>query len=208
MKTTIYSKIYTASLPRLLFLLFFAMTLLPNSCRKEDDEVIPQPKVYAEENPLAAFLIASGFTKVVETVNSGYYESAIVFAPTVNGKINAVTLRIPDVATNVRVTIWDNATKAVIQTILIDVSSSHTTVTKSIDPLNVEKDKEYMISMNTNDWFENGKPAGGDATYPITVGNIKFLGYRWGSGGTQKYPINSSSSYTAGDVSFIFQQVE
>lgn len=208
MKHLFYSKFLKTTLPKWMFISVLSVTLLPTSCRKDDKEDILPPKMYAEENPLTPFLLAAEFTKVIETLNSGDYESGLTFSPLVKGKINAVTLKIPDVASNVRVTIWDATTKAPIRTILLDVTSSHTTVTKTIDPLILEKDKEYMISMNTNDWFENRKSAGGSAVYPITGGNIKFLNYKWKSGTAQVFPTNISTSYTAGDVSFVFQQVD
>lgn len=209
MKHFFYSKFLKTILPRLLFISLLSLTLLPTSCRKDDEEdVVPLAKVYAEENPLAAFYVASGMTKIIDKVNSGYYESAIVFSPNVKGKINAVTLKIPDVATNTRVTIWDYDSKAVLRTILIDVTSSHTTFTKAIEPLNLEKDKQYMISMNTNDWFQNKKPDGSYADYPVVAGNIKFLGCKWSGGSAQVFPTVNALNFNAGDVSFVFQQVD
>lgn len=150
----------------------------------------------------------AGFTTTSNFINSGSYEFGLVFSPTVKGKITAITAQLPDVNTSLKVTIWDYTTKAVIDTQIINVASANTLVTKEIAAIPVEKDKKYMITMNSNDWYKRNKPDNTDATYPITAGNIKFLEYRWVSGTTQVFPTNVSLNYNGGDLSFNFQQVD
>ncbi|PQA92875.1 hypothetical protein B0A69_11930 [Chryseobacterium shigense] len=181
---------------------------LITSCSKEEDEPVPQPVVYAEENPLAKYHENAGFTMTTNFINSGNYEFGLVFSPNVKGKINAITIRLPDLNPNLKVTIWDYTSKTVLRTEMMNVSASNTLFTKAIAELPLEKDKKYMITMNSNDWYKKTKPDNSNAVYPITAGNIKFLEYRWLSTSSQVFPTNISLDYNGGDLSFNFQQVE
>ena len=184
--------------------LFLCLTLAVSNCRKDDNE--PAPIVYAEESPLAAYITNSGFVSTANNVNFGSYEFGLVFSPNVNGKIKAITAQIPDINANLRITIWDFDTQAILRTETVNVSAANTVITKSISELALVKDKKYLISMNSNDWYNRTKSGGGAATYPITAGNIKITDYLWKSGSTQTFPTNSDATYYAGDVNFIFQQ--
>jgi len=172
------------------------------SCKKE--------KTHAEENPLEKYYELTGFNTKTIAQNAGWYESSLAFSPLVKGKINALTIKIPDVNSALKVTIWDYDTKAALRTETIEVAAANTQVVKSITPLSLEKDKKYIISMNSNDWYIMKKPDGSDATYPLTAGNIKFIEYRWvdAVSGTPKFPTIISHNYNAGDLSFVFQQTE
>lgn len=183
--------------------LFLFLTLAVSNCRKDDD---PAPIVHPEENPLAAYLTTAGFSNTSNFINSGDYEFGLVFSPNVNGKIKAITAQLPDINSSVRVSIWDYDTQAVIRTEVVNVSAANTLITKSIAELPLIKDKKYLISMNSNDWYDRTKPGGTAATYPITAGNIKFIQYLWKSGASQIFPTNIDPSYYAGDLSFVFQQ--
>lgn len=184
--------------------LFLFLTLAITSCRKDDDE--PAPIIYPEENPIAAYITSAGFSTTSNFINSGDYEFGLVFSPNVNGKIKAITAKLPDSNTNLRVTIWDYDTQAVLRTEVVNVSAANTTITKAITELALVKDKKYLISMNSNDWYNRTRPGGTSATYPISSGNIKFTQYLWKSGATQTFPTNIDDSYYAGDLSFVFQQ--
>lgn len=184
--------------------LFLFLTLAVSNCRKDDDE--PEPIVYAEENPLAAYITNSGFSNSSNFVNSLDYEFGLVFSPNVNGKIKAITAQLPDTNANLRVTIWDFDTQAVLRTEVVNVSAANTLITKAIAEMPLVKDKKYLISMNSNDWYNREKPGGAATTYPITAGNIKFTGYLWKSGISQIFPTNVDATYYAGDLSFTFQQ--
>ncbi|MBC8643664.1 DUF4082 domain-containing protein [Flavobacterium lindanitolerans] len=107
-----------------------------------------------------------------------------------------------------KVTIWDYTTKEVLKTETVNVATANTLVTHPITDLALEKDKKYMITMNSNDWYKRSKADNTNATYPITAGNIKFLEYRWVNGATQVYPTNVSLNYNGGDLSFDFKRTE
>ena len=184
--------------------LFLFLALAVSNCRKDDDE--PTPIIYPEENPLAAYIANTGFSVKDDFLNAGDYEFGLVFSPNVNGKIKAITTKLPEANANLRVTIWDFDTKSVLITEIINVTAANTAISKSIAELPLVKDKKYLISMNSNDWYNREKPGGGAATYPITAGNIKFTEYLWKSGATQTFPTGTDDTYYAGDLSFVFQQ--
>lgn len=176
------------------------------SCNSEDDKD-NTPK-FETENPLAVYYTQTGFTTVTNFVNSGDYEFGLAFTPTVKGNIKAVTLKLPAVNSAVRVTIWDYTTKAVLRSETINVASADVEVKKEISVLALEKDKKYLISMNSNDWYKKNKADLTNVTYPIVAGHITFNEYRWISGTSQTFPTNVSANYNAGDLSFDFQQTE
>jgi len=190
----------------LILLLAFAAVVC-TQCRKDDDDQ-PEPIVYSEENPLAKYHEAAGFTTTTNFINSGSYEFGLVFSPNVKGKINSLFVRLPDVNPNLKVTIWDYDAKTVLRTELMNVSSTNTMINKSISELPLEKDKKYLITMNSNDWYKRSKADNSNTTYPIMAGNIKFWEYRWAAGETQIFPTNVALNYNAGDLSFNFQQTE
>ncbi|QSW90983.1 DUF4082 domain-containing protein [Flavobacterium endoglycinae] len=176
------------------------------SCSSDDDKD-NTPK-FETENPLAAYYTQTGFSTVTNFVNSGDYEFGLAFTPTVKGKIKAITLKLPATNSALRVTIWDYTAKTVLRTETLNVATADVQVTKEISELALEKDKKYMITMNSNDWYKKSKADNSIVTYPIVAGNITFNEYRWLSGTTQTFPTNVSSSYNAGDLSFDFQQTE
>ncbi|QQV04255.1 MULTISPECIES: DUF4082 domain-containing protein [Chryseobacterium] len=178
------------------------------SCSKDDEAEQPAPVVYAEENPLAKYYETTGFTTSSDFINAGDYEFGLAFTPKVKGKINALVVKLPAVNSNLRVTVWDYATKTVIRSETVNVGSANTEIVKSIPELVLEKDKMYFISMNSNDWYKKNKPDNSNTVYPVTAGNIVFSEYRWVSGTAQNWPTNVSSNYNAGDLSFKFQQID
>lgn len=182
------------------------LTIFTASCSSDDDKD-NAPK-FETENPLAAYYTQTGFTTVSNFVNSGDYEFGLVFTPTVKGKIKAITLKLPAASPAVRITIWDYASKAVLRSETVNIETADVQVTKEISELALDKDKKYMITMNSNDWYKKSKADNSNATYPIVAGNITFNEYRWLSGTAQTFPTNVSSAYNAGDLSFDFQQTE
>lgn len=174
------------------------------SCSKDDDNSSSTPAV-TEQNPLPGFLTTTGFNqKTTNYVNSGDYEFGITFVPLANGKMTALMTKIPDVHTSMRVTIWDKTTATVLRTELIDVTSSGVEITKNITPLDLVKDKEYVLTYNSNDWYDRRKTDGSVVAYPVTVGDIKVLSYGYKSGTAQVLPDVFPLNYYAGDLTFKF----
>lgn len=175
------------------------------SCSSDDKDNTPKFNV---ENPLATYYTQTGFSTVTNFLNSGDYEFGLVFTPTVKGNIKAITLKLPATNPTVRVTIWDYASKAVLRSETLNVATADVQVTKEISVLALEKDKKYMITMNSNDWYKKTKADKSNATYPIVAGNITINEYRWLAGPTQTFPTTVSLDYNGGDLSFDFQQTE
>ncbi|MEO7978656.1 hypothetical protein [Flavobacterium sp.] len=190
--------------------LFFLLTIsiFAVSCSSDDDK----PGVtFSEENPVDLYLAASGFNqKSVEVKNSAFYEYGFSFKPKVTGKINALIVKIPDVNTNLKITIWDAATKTVIKTESVPIPTANVTVEKVITAITLTKDKEYFFTINSNDWYNRTKTDGTAAVYPIVAGNITITGYAYiqAEDGVPVFPTNARDTYYAGDMTFKFQQTE
>jgi hypothetical protein len=184
-----------------------ALVLFAMSCKKDDD---PVPVIYAEENPLNAFLAASGYNQVqVSKINNSItYETGFSFKPTVKGNINSIYVLIPAPNASLRVTIWESVTKTVLRTEILNVASANVPVTKTIAPLELTKDKEYVITMNTDDFYLREKTNGQAAVYPFQVGKILVTDYRERIGTAQVFPEGTQPDYYYGNCSFVFQQTE
>src|SRR5690606_38715858 len=135
---------------KILFTIILA-ALLFTACKKDGTD---ETKKYPEENPQALYLEKSGFDQeVINFINDAYVEQGFKFKPKVKGKINAVTLKIPDNESNARVTIWNADTKTVIRTITVQSVIAHTEARSDIDPLDIVPTETYIISFNGNDTY-------------------------------------------------------
>jgi hypothetical protein len=191
----------------LLIVLFAFGAITFTSCSKDDD---PAPYVFPSENPLSGFLSDSGFDEV-ETENVDQLsnrELGYRFRPTATGAIIALAARIPAVNSNLRVTIWDAESQEVLKTELFNITSSGIAVTKSIAPVPLVKDHEYMVTMNTNDWYDYRRTDDGSASYPVTEANIQVIGFGYAIGTGQTFPNFTATNYVNGDVSFTFQRTQ
>jgi hypothetical protein len=176
------------------------------SCSKDDNG-----PTFSEENFMNGFLTNSGFSATTDnSVNGGDYEFGLEFTPLVKGKITSLKVKLPDVNNAVRVTIWDKSTPTatVVRTETVNVTAADTEQSFDIADLELQTNKQYAITMNSNDWYNHRRTGSTDVTYPITSGNIRIDNYKWVFGTTQSYPTNTSLSYCAGDVSFNFVQIE
>jgi hypothetical protein len=163
---------------------------------------------FPEVDPLADFLENSGFDEKVDTfINDGDFEFGFSFIPTVSGQINAIVARLPDANPTLRVTIWDFDTETVLKTVTVNVAAANTTVTEDITPLVLEKDKEYMITMNSDDYYDHSRTDDAAVTYPFTAGDISVTSYGFRGGTSQTIPSSFPTTYYAGDASFIFQEI-
>lgn len=184
-----------------------ALLVCAFACKKNDT---PAPVVYAEENPLNAFLAASGYNQVqISKINDPItYETGFSFKPTVKGNINGIYVLIPAPNASLRVTIWESATKTVLRTEILNIASANVPVTKTITPLELIKDKEYVITMNTDDFYFREKTNGQAAVYPFQVGSILVTDYRERIGTAQVFPEGTQPDYYYGNCSFVFKQTE
>ena len=188
--------------------LLLSLSLSVINCSKDDAPAPTPPVVVAPlQDPLAGYLAASGFNqKITTSINGADYEDGYSFIPLVNGKMTAIVVKIPDARLGLRVTVWDKVAGTVIITETIDVATAAVEVTKQITALDLVKDKEYFITMNTNDWYEYRKTDNTAVTYPFTVGDIKITSYRNKIGTAQAMPVNQAFTFYSGVCSFKFQK--
>lgn len=175
------------------------------SCSKDDDPITNIP-IYFEENPLQTFLSTSGFNQqTMQQTASSELMAGLSFKPTVNGKINALLVKLPTANNNLKVTIWDDATGNLLRQEIVNVSTANSEIEKQITPLPLEKNKVYVIAMQTSTAFVRYKTDQTNATFPITAGNIQVLSYREGENLTT-IPLSNYYNLYAGDCIFKFQQ--
>jgi hypothetical protein len=183
----------------LILLVFFA-----SACSKDESET---PIVYGEENPLFAFLSRMPNIHSYDDALEGTTQMGYIFKPTVKGKINSLTVKIPAINSALKVFIWDKATIALLRTETINVTTANTDIVKVISPLTLEKDKEYLISIYTDDYYFHSTNNSSEVPYPIIAANIQILGTRSGYGELFPQAGGSSNGYT-GDIGFNFQRTE
>ena len=185
-----------------------ALSILTFSCSKGDEAI---KKVYESENPLAKYLINTGFINAVPSFPAlGFYEVGFTFKPLVVGKIISISIKLPAVRNNIKVTIWDLQTQLVVFDNSFNVSTAASNMVFDINPLSLAANKDYVISMNTDSYYINSaniyNPV--SISHPIIVGNISILNSRSKSGNTQMLPTMISTSSYSGNCSFNFQQTE
>jgi hypothetical protein len=194
----------------------FALCVLSfafSSCWKKTIEPTPAPKVYVDENPLQGFLQQSGANQAVTVTivtNSDYYTDGFSFEPLQKGILKAFVARLPKENANLKVTLWNVATKNAIHSEVVNVSAANIEITKSITPITLSKGTEYMITMETQSDYGHSKTDGSTITYPQNVGSIAITG-NYSATNTFKMPdvsSNSSDIICYGDISFVFQQTE
>ena len=188
--------------------LLLSLSLSVINCSK-DDAPAPAPLAVLAplQDPLPGYLAASGFNqKITPSINGTDYEDGYSFIPLVNGKMTAIVVKIPDARLGLRVTVWDKVAGTVIRTETIDVATAGVEVTKQITALDLVKDKEYFITMNTNDYYEYRKTDNTAVTYPFIVGDIKITSYGNKYGTAQVMPLNQELRFYSGDCSFKFQK--
>ncbi len=188
----------------LILILIALLTLL--SCSKDDSK--PEPIAYQEENPMQGIIETTGFNQISNQLDNLNTEFGFSFKPTVTGKINAFVVKIPASSNNVRVTFWDVETKSVIRTEFIAVITANTVTTKVISPINLVKNKEYLLSINCNHWYDYFEPNDAVAAYPLTVGNIVFTNCSYMVTPNQIFPSSSLDTQIFGNISFNFQRTE
>ena len=190
-----------------IFILAVTLITILGSCSKDDAPTVPPITIAPEQRPLFGYLAASGFNQTTTSfINSTDLEVGYSFIPLTNGKITAIIARIPDVRASLRATIFDKATGGILRTEILNSATAEIEVVKSITPLDLIKDKEYVISINSNDLFLHKRTDNANVTYPFTIGDIKITSFVGGSGTNQVIPISLDLDRYAGDLDFKFQK--
>jgi hypothetical protein len=176
------------------------------SCKKSNTDA--PPITYTEENYFDAFITNTGFGgNITPKITGVDFELGTEFIPTVKGKITSINVKIPVPNSALRVRIWDKLTATPIRTEIVIVPSANTATNIDIPDVALEKDKQYAITINTQDYFLRTKTSGTtNVVYPITVGNIKITASVITSNSTVAYPNLPFTDKCFGDISFKFQQ--
>lgn len=187
-------------------LLFSALIIFITTTCSHRDDPQPPPKTYPLENPLQKFYFEAGLDKEESLVGFSY-EYGLVFSPQVKGEITAFTARLT-FKEKARVTLWDYNTRAVIATAIVDVPDKDKVATTEITPVPLEKDKKYLISINSGYYYRRTKSTGVNVPYPVIAGNFIFHSFNLLKVNAQTFPTDTATDYTAGDVSFNFRQTD
>jgi hypothetical protein len=205
-KTTITMRKTLALLVPIFSLLFLS------SCSNDETVSEQEPVIidYQEENPLPGYLTATGYnqesTAILNTAQS--HEIGFFFKPLKKGKINSIVVKIPVTDSNLTVKIWDLRTNTIIRTETVDVNTANTEITKIITPLELVKNKDYAITMTTQNYFKKNRTDLGMTNHPITIGNIKINGSYFSNSNTQNPPFITLIGLYNGDCSFNFLRTE
>jgi hypothetical protein len=189
----------------ILAITFFASSLVFTSCSKDDDPV-PASKSYPEENFLDSYLALTQFNQNTTNVTVGSAEIGTEFTPLVIGKITSLKVKLPSVNTTLRITLWDKSAETIIKTETVNVATANTLFTFDISDIGLLKNKSYILSVDTPDYYQRRKNNSSDAMYPVIAGNIRIDGIKGAP--SQTMPFNSVVNYYLGDLSFNFQQTE
>jgi|SRR6218665_165301 len=180
------------------------------SCSDDDQLVTTAPIAFAEENPWIGLLQETnlGHTTLSYIDDNNYYDMGIAFIPLVKGTINSFVIKIPDNHENVRITVWDRATAMVLRTEYIDILTANTDTKLEITPLLLEKDKEYVVAITSDDYYMLFQENGSAVSYPVTIGHIKVTGGTDQMANGQQMPEFYTANAISGIVTFNFQQTE
>lgn len=190
----------------ILTLLILSFTAI--SCSSDDNPSDSKPVTYVEEDPWTKYTEQTiGKTTAENIIDSFDFEIGLVFTPTIDGKIKALVVQLPIANPNLRVTIWDYDSKNILRTEMVNVRTSNIVETKPIAELAIVKNKKYLITMNTNDFYYY-KFKGETIHFPITAGNIRIEGLSTKQETLQSFPDYVESYLKIGVISFIFQHIE
>jgi hypothetical protein len=166
--------------------------------------------VKGPESPLASFLAKSTFSQTDPLRQQGVPSDEIGFRfrPKVNGSITAFSVKIPNVAADVPVTLWDGVTNMPLKTILINVTASDFVTTVPTSAIPLVAGREYVMSMNTSNSYDY-QNADNATAYPITVCNIEILNACYNFGFGTSFPGQKfENTKFRGNVDFVFEADE
>lgn len=157
----------------------------------------------------STFLADSTMNVTVAADNSIIiYEYGLRFTVTKTGKMVKVGSKLPKAGTY-RVSIWDVATKTVIAQQYVKQLTDNLQSWADIPALALTANKEYFISIISNNWNDASPKSSSTISYPITKGNLKILAFAYVSQpmvtSAPKYPDMEDNTHSiSGFVDFGF----
>jgi Domain of unknown function (DUF4082) len=189
-----------------IFLACCMLAIAITSCKKSSNT---EPVIFPEELPHDNFITSVAQNATLQNVTnaSQFFEIGVAFKATVKGQIKTLYVKIPDTSSALLVTIWDKNTQVKLFQTNIAVTTANTEKALNITPFNIEKDKEYVISIRTNDYYLRKKNGTTLISYPVISGNIIYTATMSDNSAMQAYPTQAFNQGTyLGDVYFKFQQ--
>lgn len=178
------SRFYYSSL---ILAVFFIVLV---SCKKDED-----PGVKPGETVMVSLLEESTWTQT--TASAVSWELGYVFSTSVNGKITKLSCKMPEPGIYT-VSLWEQTGKSLLRQKTIEQSTPEKFSEAGIDEFLVEKDKKYVISINT--------VVGGSAKkfyaisnsnsniFPIVRGSILIQSSVYKAIATPKFPDGGSET--------------
>jgi len=100
-----------------------------------------------------------------------FFEIGTKFKPLVSGKIFGIVFKNNIGSYDNTITLWDSATGTMLKQ--FDIGTTYNLFT---EPIPVEKDKEYIITHNSNNWFRFIDEQGSqDDQFPQTYSNVSLI---------------------------------
>jgi hypothetical protein len=189
-----------------ILLLCCILLIVITACKKD---TTPDTITYSEENYFDGFISNTGFGgSIVPKITGIDFELGTEFIPIVKGKITSINIKLPTSNNSLRVKIWDKLTTTLLRSEIVIVPTANTLTNIDIPDLALEKDKQYAITINTQDYFLRTKTSGtANVVYPVVIGNIKIMASVITNGSpSSTYPTLPFTDKFFGDVSFKFQQ--
>ncbi len=146
-----------------------------------EEKVIFSKPIFVYTTPVHAFGGLPLFDDVSNDSGS-YWEFGCIFKPNKNGKILGFR---NNYSGTKKYTLWDFTTK----TVLADAEYNGSTH-KFLTPISVEAGKEYMVTVNSNNWKTYKNTAGTNIFPSMIHDEIEITGYGNVIGTNQTFPTN------------------
>jgi len=174
---------------------------------------ITKSKVSANAAGVFSSFLAEGTMTESVTPNPNHiiYEYGLRFSVTQPGKITKVGLRLPKAGTY-RITIWDVAIKrTIIQQYMPQITDNVQSWSNFLAGLPLIPNKEYFISIISDNWNDAYPKIGTTVNYPIVRGSVKILAFAYASQPTltaaPRYPdMEDNTESISGFVDFGFTE--
>lgn len=182
-------------------LIIITIFVLISGCKKT--------KLQPSETPFSSILADSTYKIVVTTKNnSTFYEYGLKFTSSKAGKINKLGCWLPN-SGQYRMCLWDFENKNILAQTTVNQSSTNKFSWAEIPSINIEPNKQYFVSIISNNWHDATNKLAYQIPYPLEKNNIKILTFAYigqaNSSASPKLPnMEDNRTSISGFVDFSF----